>query len=68
MIIFFEVSSDELAFKLPYEPKMKIIASLYRVLQAFSHFLVKKVPKPTFDLPPLTFFCLQRVDFFRIPT
>ena len=30
--IFLEVSSDEFVFKLSYEPKMKILASLYRVL------------------------------------
>ena len=36
--ILFEVSSDELVFKLSYVPKMKILASLYIVLQAFFSF------------------------------
>ena len=31
------VSSDELAFKLSHEPKIKILASLYRVYRRFSH-------------------------------
>ena len=51
--IFFDVSSDELVFKLSYEPKMKILASLYRVLQAFFSFFgsKKNVPNPTFEPP-----------------
>ena len=41
---FFGKSSDELAFELSYKPKMKFLASLYRVLQAiFSFFDLKKM-------------------------
>ena len=67
--IFFEVSSDELVFKLSYEPKMKILASLYRVLQAFFSFFGSKKMSQIRPLNPRNFFfALKGPIFFRIPT
>ena len=63
--IFFGLSSDELVFKLSYELKMKILASLYGVLKAFFSFLARKNMSQIRPLDPITFFCCLGRFFFE---
>ena len=63
MYFLFELSSDELAFELSYEPEMKILASLYRVLQAIFSFSERVFDR--FLTLRIFVFCLEKVDFFE---